>query len=542
MTLRITADSFLRISRDDLRSARVTIRDLRDAFEYDNPDFFKKQRLGFYTGDVDRKFSLIETDSTEIRLPRGVWPRLRLKLERANVAFEVVDRTVSGTGDGIDFDWRAPFELDPDQRSAAKLCVLGRNGIVVGPCASGKTEVALKAIGDIGERTIVLVHTERILSSWLEKARERFPGVHVGPLYGKKKDPNAQLVVGMIRTVLNLVRKSPKWARSFGCLVLDEAHHAPATTFAETISAFPAKWRLAFTATPKRKDAKEVLFYDAFGAEPRRAPRSGKMTSGPKILFRITDEMLDRFGRIMPIDVVVVPTDFYFDLNRADELVGEGWEREGRESAVASVRRWAKEVNFPGSLNTYAEMLDEMVRDKRRQARILSYLLPELAAGNPSLLLADRREFCLETRAWLRRRKVEVGVLMGGRQRKEADRTVELLEAGKLLVAVGTTVADEGMDIGLLARGFGCTPAGSNPGRLTQQFGRFKRKAVGKVDASYYYFWDRRIGGLQDHLRAIFNAVKPPHRVWWSDEPGRRIELSRRLVRELELAAREGDR
>jgi hypothetical protein len=65
---------------------------------------------------------------------------------------------------------------------------------------------------------------------------------------------------------------------------------------------------------------------------------------------------------------------------------------------------------------------------------------------------------------------------------------------------------------------------------------------VGKVDASYYYFWDRRIGGLQDHLRAIFNAVKPPHRVWWSDEPGRRIELSRRLVRELELAAREGDR
>lgn len=539
MKLPIIVDTHLRVRRDDLRAAKLSVRDLRDAFSYDNPDFFKKQRMGFYTGETDRTFSLVEATKDEVLLPRGVWDRLRERLGREGVEPVVEDRTISGTTSLPPFHWEAPFELDPDQRSAAKQCVYGRNGIVVGPCASGKTEVALRAIAKIGERTIVVVHTERILKSWVEKATERFPGSFVGAFYGKKKQPDADLVVGMVRTVLNHVRKNPGWADLFGCFVLDEAHHAPATTFAEVVGSFAAKWRLAFTATPKRKDAKEALFFDAFGAVPRRSPRSGKASSGPKVLFEITDAMLDRYGRIMPIDVVVVPTDFEFDLNRERELEAEGWEREPKESSVASVRRWAKAVDLDGSLKPYAEMLDEMSRDKRRQARILAYLLPEVAAGRPSLLLADRREFCLEMRAWLRRRKIEAGALMGGRQRAEADRTEDALNEGKLLVAVGTTVADEGMDIGCLARGFGCTPAASNPGRLTQQFGRFKRLHPGKGDAVYFYFWDRRVRGLQDHLRAIFNAVKPPHRVWWSDEPGKRVALDRRLVRELELAAKE---
>lgn len=870
--LTVTVDSVIRISRADLRSARLSPRDLRDPFSYANPEFFKKERLGFYAGDVDREITLSEIDPDELRLPRGVWPRLAPLLARHGVCPEVRDRTVSGTGAGLDFSWKAPFDLDPDQRSAAKACLRRRNGIVIGPCASGKTAVALRAISLIGERTIVLVHTERILDGWLKKATW-LPGLRVGAFYGRKKDPGADVVVGMIRSVLNLVRKSPKWAHSFGCVILDEAHHCfptgtlvggkriedlrvgdvvpsfddftlqyderritatqrhvtdellsvtvggeevfvtpghpfytedgwrpardlyegcmvlrftepeeryhehlrvrgtdwgqgdrkvlprvqaeashgpcgggdlrlspmrqdvptkgahptrparkrvlqrsvprqvhlgavvpsdaadqpealgdpleadagtepdarpegpcagehhapgdgleahsargerngshgaptspgvrprvgdggfdqhegpsagvpkllqggrgepgaeggrgggrshpqhdpsagegpkegrvptwsrvgrvsvlerggdgtfggrapgghvynvtvegtetylvgnglavhncPASTFSETIQSFPAKYRLGFTATPKRKDAKEVLFFDAFGAEAKRSPRTGRETSAPRVLFEITDEMLDRFGRIMPIDVVVVPTDFYFDLNRADELRDLGWERERRESPVASVKRWASETSAPGSLHPYAEMLDELVRDRRRQARILAYLLPELAAGKPSLLLADRRELGLEVRSWLKRRKVEVGTLMGGKSRKDADRTVAALEAGTLLAAVGTTVADEGMDLGLLARGFGCTPVGSNPARLTQQFGRFKRKAEGKVDARYFYFWDRRVPGFAAHLGSVASAVKAPHRLRWSEEPGKDVPLTRRLIREL---------
>lgn len=537
--LPVRVDSHLTIRRSDLKAVRLSLRDVREPFEYDNPEFWKKDRLGFYTGDTERKITLVVADADDVRLPRGVLDRLREILAKEGIGLELEDATVSGTDSFLSTttalsDWTAPFHLDPDQRSAARACLRRRAGLVVGPCASGKTEVALRAISLLGERTIVVVHTERILKSWVEKARERFPSARIGAFYGKTKQPDADVVVGMIRTVLNKVRSEPDWARGFGTLVLDEAHHAPATTFSEVVSSFPARNRLAFTATPARKDKKEALLFDVFGAEARRSPRTGRTTSGPRILFKITDEMLDRFGRIMPIEVVVVPTEFEFDLDRADELDRAGFERDGRESAVAAVKRWARETDFDGSLRPYAEMLDEMARDKRRQARILSYLLPEIAAGNPSLLLADRREFCLEMRAWLRRRKIEAGALMGGKLRKEADRTEDGLNDGTLLVAVGTTVADEGMDVKVLSRGFGCTPVGNNPGRLTQQFGRFKRLSDGKVDARYFYFWDRRVSGLRKHLRAVFNVVKPPHSVWWSDEPGAKTRLTREMIAALE--------
>lgn len=533
-SLLIRVDSHLAIRREDAKAVRIPLRELREPFEYDNPEFWKKQRLGLYTGDTERKISLVESDSEELRLPRGVFDRLLEILAANRVEPEIEDATVSGTF-LRPFTWSAPFRLHPDQRSAAKACVRRKSGIIIGPCASGKTEIALKAIADLGERTIVVVHTERILRSWLTKARERFgDSVRVGAFYGKKKEPDADVVVGMVRTVLNKIRAVPDWSRRFGTFVCDEAHHCAASTFSEVVAGFPARNRLAFTATPTRKDKKEVLLFDAFGAETKRSKRTGKRTSAPRVLFRITDEMLDRFGRIMPIEVVVVPTDFYFDLNRVDELENEGFERDGRESAVAAVKRWADDAEYVGPLNTYAEMLDEMSRDKRRQARILSYLLPEIAAGKPCLLLADRRELALEMRSWLRRRKLEVGTLMGGKNRKDADKTEDALVAGKLLVAVGTTVADEGMDVGCLARGFGCTPVGSNPGRLTQQFGRFKRLSEGKADARYFYFWDRKIAGLRHHLRAISNVVGPPHSVWFSETPDGRVRLTKRLIRDLE--------
>lgn len=315
-------------------------------------------------------------------------------------------------------------------------------------------------------------------------------------------------------------------------VIVHNCHHAPASTFTEVINSFPAAWRLGFTATVKRRDGKDLLLYDAFGAVTRVNKR-GFEVSGPSILFEITDDDLDTYGRIVPVDVVVVPTEFRFDLNREEELTRSGVKRRPIEVWSATVRRWAKETKFFGSLNTYADFLDAMCHDIDRQKLILSYLVPEVRAGNACLLLADRREFCLEMQAWLKRLKIESGRLMGTRYAKEQDKTEAALKDGKILVAVGTSIADEGLNIPVLSRGFGCTPAAANAGRFTQQMGRFKRKSPGKVDAVYYYFLDRRVGPLSGHLRAISNAVRPPHRLWYSTRPGERQELTRAFMDEI---------
>jgi len=531
----VTVDTHLRISKNEAKRVGLSLREIREAFETDNPEFWKKQNMGFWTGSTPRKLSLVISTEEELLLPRGGWEVLRRLSMRVGATLKIQNRTVVNTGP-LRMTYHDPTDwtLGPDQRSAVKALVRRRQGILIGPCGSGKTTILLKTISDLGERALVLVHTERILRQWVVKAAEHFHvnELQIGVLYGRAKR-DGDVTIGMIRSVLNRLEKEPAWANKWGTVILDESHHCAAATFSECLSKFPARNRLAATATPYRKDKKEPLFFDTFGVEyvPKRG---GGVTRGPRVLFEIRDEHLDRFGRIVPVDVVVVPTDFEFDLNREAEMAAVSFNRLPRETGIMAVKRWAKESRFPGTLNTYAEMLDAMVRDERRRARVLAYLLPEIQGNRTCLLLADRREMCLEIQAWLKRRNVHTGRLMGGRDSKEQDRTVELLEDGSLRAAVGTTVADEGMDVRRLDRGFGMTPAASNPGRLTQQVGRFKRKHEAKVDAIYFYFWDRNVRALRGHLRAVKNAIGAPHRVWFSEGPGARVPLTPELIRRLE--------
>jgi superfamily II DNA or RNA helicase len=535
--LRIVVDARLRLRLDDLRTVGLRVRDIVALFEYDNPDFWKKQRMGMWTGQTPRTITLATVEDGELLLPRGGWPRLRRVLTRHGVAWDVEDRTVARTGPiGLTYTTPSTWSLGADHRAAARALLRHRNGILVGGCGSGKTEIMLRFVADTGERTLVVVHTERILAAWVEKASARFGlrEADVGVLSGKAKRERP-LTIAMVQTLRNVLKRDPAFATRWGCLVLDEAHHAAAATFSEVVNQFPAKYRVAATATPKRKDGKEAIFYDAFGSEVVPKPRGEGETVGPRVLFKITDEDLDRYGRIVPVDVVVVPTDFEFDLHREAELERAGWERRDREAALASVRRWADTTGWRGPLNTYADLLDALTRDRVRQARVLEYLLPEVQAGRTCLLLADRRELCLEVQAWLERRGLRAGRLMGGRNSKEQDATAEALGDGSLRVAVGTTVADEGMDVPRLDRGFGCTPAAGNAGRLTQQIGRFKRRHPDKGDAVYYYFWDRRVRGLAAHAREVAKTIPAPHRVWYSETPGNRQPLTAELLRRLEV-------
>lgn len=536
MKLQITVDARIRIPKRGIKDVGLTLRELRAPFEYDNPDYFKKQRMGHWVGNTPRKMTLVETTERELLLPRGGWPRLRELLWNKWIKWEVDDRTVRGTGPlGLTYAEPPEWKLGPDQLAAAKAIVDNRNGIILGVCGSGKSELLLKAISDVGERTLVVVHTDRILATWAETAKTRF-GIsesEVGVLRGgTKRERN--FTVGMVQTLLNIIERNPKFVDKWGFVTLDEAHHCSANTFHKLINSFPAKWRIAATATPKRKDGKETLMYDTFGSVYVPKSRGSGTTVGPKMLHEITDVDLDRSGRIVPVDVVVVPTEFDFDLHLERRLERDGTERTSGESALTRVRSWAKRTKYRGTLNTYSEMLDAMVRDQRRLALILSYLLPEVKAGETCLLLGDRRELCLELETWLRRKEIPVGRLMGSSDAKKQDRTAAELTDGTIQVAVGTTVADEGMNLPRLSRGFGCTPVGSNPGRLTQQVGRFKRRHPEKRNATYCYFWDAKVRTLRGHARAVFHAIQPPHRVWFSRNPKERIRLTLDLVNELE--------
>ena len=65
------------------------------------------------------------------------------------------------------------------------------------------------------------------------------------------------MVCGSIQSMaLDLERFKPD---DFGCIIVDEVHHASADTYQKVLSYFAPEFTLDLTATPERADDKNIL-------------------------------------------------------------------------------------------------------------------------------------------------------------------------------------------------------------------------------------------------------------------------------------------
>lgn len=83
-------------------------------------------------------------------------------------------------------------------------------------------------------------------------------------------------------------------ARQYGVIIVDECHHAPASTFASVIALLPAKYRFGLSATPTRRDDMDILINRVMG----------------RILVTIDKSEVEEVGATVPVSVKVIKTDF----------------------------------------------------------------------------------------------------------------------------------------------------------------------------------------------------------------------------------------
>jgi len=102
----------------------------------------------------------------------------------------------------------------------------GRRGVVVLPTGAGKTVLALKAIEELGEATLVVVPTLVLVDQWRKELEEAF-GVDVGVLGGGRRDVRPITV----STYDSASIRAPSIGNRFRLLVLDEVHHLPAPSY-----------------------------------------------------------------------------------------------------------------------------------------------------------------------------------------------------------------------------------------------------------------------------------------------------------------------
>jgi superfamily II DNA or RNA helicase len=159
-------------------------------------------------------------------------------------------------------------ELWPHQKEAISATLSAirsrqQSGLWVMPTGAGKTRAFLTLARQLGLRTLVVVHRDEPVRQTAAALGEVWPTATVATIPGQGRQP-AQVVVA---TVQSLRRKLPGLPpEQFGLVILDEAHHAPATSWGKVVEHFRPQFLLGCTATPERLDGKELS--GLFGQEP----------------------------------------------------------------------------------------------------------------------------------------------------------------------------------------------------------------------------------------------------------------------------------
>ena len=313
--------------------------------------------------------------------------------------------------------------LRPYQAAAVDALIERRNGVVVAPCGAGKTAIGCGVVAAVPSPALVLVHTRDLLAQWVERLRSTFPGVEVGQVGGNKRQTSGRVVVATIQT---LARWS--WAdlidfgQRFGLVILDEAHHAPASTWIRVMAGLPAWFRLGLTATPERADGLTPLL---------------DWTFGPRLLT-ITPRQMQTTGRTL------VPT--VYRVAAPSVPLSRDMEPHERAAAIA----------------THVD----------RNSSIASMAGEAAALGRTTLVIVDRVEHA-ET---LAQQIPGAAALVGKVTPKRRAALLAEVQAGERRVLVSTTVADEGLDLPALDTVILATPTG-NLSRVEQRIGRCLRPA-----------------------------------------------------------------
>ncbi|MDX2538613.1 DEAD/DEAH box helicase [Streptomyces scabiei] len=144
---------------------------------------------------------------------------------------------------------------------------------VVLPTGAGKTVVFANLISEMldqlnGRRALVIAHREELIQQAAAKVRAVRPDLRVGIVKAQRDDhQDADVIVASIQTLA--VERRRNAIRDIGLIIVDECHHAAATTYLDVLEHFGA-WRAVpvagFTATMTRTDGglaevwEEVVF------------------------------------------------------------------------------------------------------------------------------------------------------------------------------------------------------------------------------------------------------------------------------------------
>jgi superfamily II DNA or RNA helicase len=407
-----------------------------------------KAKLTFYPDPTEPDYISCYREQSDgvLLLPRGAWafPELdELSYWDRRVKPRMPELEFKGT-----LDYEGNGKRFVGQRKAVYSMVENEQGTIVRSPGTGKSIIALNFIAKAKTRALVIVNTDDIIDQWEDYANEFIPDIEVGRIKAERFEI-AHLTLATIQTMNRRLEEgelSKDFWKQFGILIVDEVHHAPATTYERLINASPAHYRFGFSASETRSDSLEPIIGYLFG---------------PKI-------HIYKPKATMPVQVDKVRTSLNYNL--------------GGGSVYAKRKSWHA-------------MIDHMINDPDRNNLIAEKTDELIAEGRSTLLLSNRIEHLTNIHE-LMDYKDDAVILTGRMSRVYRRETLQKFREGKVKCVLATQLANEALDIPILSALVLSFPAKHKDG-IFQKVGRTLREHPGKTSVKIVDIVDHRIPTLR---------------------------------------------
>ena len=224
-----------------------------------NPDFARLKKMGKWTGGTPSTIRFYRTEGKDIILPFGCLKEYVFKnIKDVEADFEQTENVL----------YTQYVPLYEYQDKAVEEALAKRNGILVAPCGSGKTQMGLAIARRISKPTLWITHTRDLMVQAEERAKSIFdlPKEAYGEITEGKVNIGTHLTFSTVQTLARVNLDNLK----FGCVIVDECHHAvqsykSTSMFAKVMNQISCRYKFGLTATPYRGDGLEKGMFALIG-------------------------------------------------------------------------------------------------------------------------------------------------------------------------------------------------------------------------------------------------------------------------------------
>lgn len=209
-----------------------------------------------------RDYSFVDKQNT-LYMGRGCLQAVIKYLNVHKLEYQYTDNTKSVP---ITSKFKSSVVMRDYQEPVLPEVLPHRNGVLKLSTGFGKTIIAMEIARSLRERTLIIVHRQHLMQSFINDFKKYYSDATLGIISGKQFSVG-DITLATVQTLDRMKKKKElhKIQDLFGCVIVDECHEFITPNRLKTIQQFNSKYFFGMSGTPERTDKQDEAIGWVFG-------------------------------------------------------------------------------------------------------------------------------------------------------------------------------------------------------------------------------------------------------------------------------------